>query len=158
MNDPDKKSDLIKYRDLVIATLDYYLNNKSKKIKTADFDSDTYFHSLKLQTGEHFQKGRLSKLKQWLRDLTEEQRETNDLKFNAYLINKTGYDVNIFEDYYKRVDKIIANGKIITDNQYRDISSMVDQLCHLVPTDNNKISMLNKRIADYEPLKKRNKV
>jgi hypothetical protein len=150
ISNADKDVELAKYRDLVTATLDYLIDNNTFRIKTADFDSDSHYRTLREQTTEHFQKGRLSKLKQWFRDLTETQRETGDLKFNTYLINRTGQDINIFQDYYDRVDKIIAKGKITTDNQFYDVNSMVDQLSHAVPVDNGKLTMLNKLMADYE--------
>lgn len=35
----EKQAELTKYRDLVLATLDYYLENKVMQIKTTDFDS-----------------------------------------------------------------------------------------------------------------------
>ena len=150
INNADKDVELAKYRDLVTATLDYLIDNNTFRIKTADFDSDAHYRRLKEQTTEHFQKGRLSKLKQWFRDLTETQRETGDLKFNVYLKNRTGQEIDIFQDYYDRVDKIIAKGKITTDNQFYDVNSMVDQLSHAVPVDNERLTMLNKLLVDYE--------
>lgn len=145
-----KDNELIKYRDLVTATLDYLIDNNEFRIKTDDFDSDSHYKKLKAQTTEHFQKGRLSRLKQWFRDLTETQRETGDLKFNSYLRARTGQDINIFQDYYDRADKIIAKGKITTDNQFYDVNSLVDQLSHALPIDNERLTMLNRLLADYE--------
>jgi hypothetical protein len=140
----DKQAELQKYRDLILATLDYHLHNKEMQIKTADFDSQDYFKGLIIQTEEHFQKGRLTRLKQWFRDLTEMQIETGDLKFNKYLQDKTKYDIDIFKTYFQRVDKIIEKGKIMTDNQFYDLGIMVDQLCHIEPVDSQKIEILNR--------------
>lgn len=146
----EKRAELIKYRDLVLATLDYYIDNKEMQIKTADFDSTEHYKGLKIQTEEHYQKGRLTRLKQCFRDLAEMQVETGDLKFNKYLQDKTKYDIDIFKSYFQRVDKIIEKGKITTDNQFYDINIMVDQICQTEPVDNDKIEILNKLIADYE--------
>ena len=85
LNNDEKQAELTKYRELVLATLDYYIDNQEMHIKTVDFDSAQYYQSLKIQTEEHYQKGRLTRLKQWFRDLTEMQVETLDLKFNLYL-------------------------------------------------------------------------
>src|SRR5688572_28738646 len=98
------------------------------KIKTSDFDSDDYFNSLKKQTIEHFERGRLTRLKQWFRDLTEMQVQSGDLKFNRYLPEKTGYDIDIFASFFDRIGKIIEQGKITTDNQFYDLKSMMDEL------------------------------
>ena len=77
----DKEKELNKYRDLVIATIDYYLENNLLNVKTEDFDSNEHFKNLNLVTEENFQNGRLSKLKQHFRDLTEMFVETNDFNF-----------------------------------------------------------------------------
>ena len=149
-DDSNDNKELVKYRDLVAATLDYYLDNGVARIKTADFDSDAHYRSLKEQATEHFQKGRLSKLKQWFRDLTDMQRENRDLKFNHYLKMKTGLDVNIFQEYYDRIEKIVAKGKITTDNQFRDVSLLVDNLSQAKPVEIKKIETLNTLLRDYE--------
>ena len=151
----EKQIELQKYRDLVLATLDYYLENKVMQIKTADFDSDEHYKGLKIQTEEQYKKGRLTRLKQWFRDLTEMQIETGDLKFNKYLQDKTKYDIDIFKSYFQRVDKVIEKGKITTDNQFYDINIMVDQLCQTEPVDNEKIEILNRLLSEYEQRKTR---
>jgi hypothetical protein len=149
----ENQAELTKYRDLVLATLDYYLENKVMQIKSADFDSDEHYKGLKIQTAEHFQKGRLTKLKQWFRDLTEMQVETGDLKFNKYLQDKTKYDIDIFNSYIQRIDKLVEKGKIATDNQFYDINRMVNQLCQTEPVDHKKIEILNKLLSEYEQRK-----
>ena len=151
----EKQAELTKYRDLVLATLDYYLDNKVMQIKTDDFDSTEHYKGLKIQTEEHYQKERLTRLKQWFRDLTEMQVETGDLKFNKYLQDKTKYDIDIFKSYYQRIDKVIEKGKITTDNQFYDITMMVDQLCQTEPVDNKRIEILNRLLREYEQRKTR---
>ena len=155
INKDEKQQELVKYRDLVFATLDYYIENKEMQIKTADFDSTEHYKGLKTQTAEHYQKGRLTKLKQWFRDLTEMQVETSDLKFNKYLQDKTKYEIDIFKSYFQRIDNVIEKGKITTDNQFYDIKMMVDQLCQNEPVDNNKIEILNRLLSEYEQRKSR---
>jgi hypothetical protein len=146
----EKQEELLKYRDLILATLDYYIDNKVMQIKTVDFDSIEHYKGLKLQTEEHYQKGRLTKLKQWFRAFTEMYVETGNLKFNNYLQEKTKYEIDIFKSYFHRIDKIIARGKITTDIQFYDINNMVDQLCQIEPIDNSKIEILNKLLGGYK--------
>lgn len=153
LNKDQKQAELTKYRDLVLATLDYYLENKIMQIKSADFDSSEHYKGLKIQTEEHYQKGRLTRLKQWFRDLTEMHVETGNLKFNKYLQDKTKYDVDIFKSFFERVDKVIEKGKITTDNQFYDINMMVDQLCQTEPVDNEKIEILNRLLSEFEKRK-----
>lgn len=153
LNNKEKQVELQKYRDLVLATLDYYLETKEIQIKSADFDSIEHFKGLKKQTEEHFQKGRLSKLKQWFRDMTEVYAEAGDLNFNKYLQDKTKYQIDILKSYPQRVDKVIEKGKITTDNQFYDINIMVDKLCQTKPLNKKKIEFLNTLLADYKQRK-----
>jgi hypothetical protein len=152
-NKEEKQKELVKYKDLVLAAIDYYLDLKEMLIKTADFDSIEHYQQLKIQTEEHFKKGRLTRLKQWFKDLIEMQVECGNLKFNQYLKDKTKYEIDIFKSYFQRVEKIIEKGKIRTDNQYYDINIMIDQLCQTEPMDIKKIDLLNKLITDYEQYK-----
>lgn len=154
-NKDEKQAELQKYRDLVLATLDYYTDNKEMQTKTADYDSQEHFKGLKIQTEEHYQKGRLARLKQWFRDLTEMQVETGDLKFNKYLQDKTKYEIDIFKSFFQRVEKVIQKGKITTDNQFYDIGIMVDQLCQIESVDNERIKILNRLLSEYEQQKSR---
>jgi len=154
----EKLLELKKYRDLLLATLDYYLDNKLVELKTLDFDPSEHLRSLKDQTEDHFRKGRLTMLKNWFRDMTEIFLENGDLKFNAYLREKTSYEIDIFDSYYQRVDKIIAKRRITTDRQFYEINQMVDQLCQTEPVDTQKITTLNKLLADYEARKTKKKI
>ena len=149
----EKQAELAKYLNLVLATLDYYIDNKIIDIKTKDFDSIEYYKELKLQAEEHYARGRLTRLKQWFRDLTEMQVETGDLKFNKYLQDKTKYEIDIFNSYFQRVDKIIQKGKITTDYQFYDINNIVNQLCQAEPTDHTRIESLNALLLEYEKRK-----
>lgn len=149
----EKTAELAKYRDLVLATIDYYIDYQILGIKATVFDKE--FEIMKLRSLEDFQKGRLTRLKQGFRDLTEMIVEGGDLRFNQYIQDKTHYNIDIFKSYFQRVDKIIENGKIKTDNQFYDINSMVDRLCQSQPVDDKKIEILNKLLAEYEQRKDR---
>jgi len=84
-----KRIELEKFRDLVLAAIEYQLQDTSARIKTDDFDSDVHFESLKKQAFEHYDNGRLTKLKQWFKDLTEMHIEARNLNFNKYLQTET---------------------------------------------------------------------
>ncbi len=155
LNNDEKQSELEKYRALVLATIDYYLDNKEFQFKTEDFDSVEHYKGLKAQAEENFQKGRLTRQKRLFRDLTEMQVEACDLKFNKYLQDKTKYDIDIFKSYFQRVDKVIERGKITTDDQFYDINAIVDQLCHTELIDKEKIELLNSLLSEYEERKSR---
>jgi hypothetical protein len=154
-NTAEKQAELAKYRDLVLATLDYYIDHKESQIQTADFDPLEHYKGLKIQTENNFQKGRLTKLKQWFHDLTEMYMDAGDLKFNKYLQDKTKHDIDILKSFFQRIDKIIEKEKIVTDKQFHDVNTMVDQLCQTEPVHNNKIEVLNSLLSEYELRKSR---
>lgn len=148
-----KQAELLKYRLLVLATIDYYLDNKLMQITTDDFNSEAHFTNLKKQAELYFQKGSLGRLKQWFRDLSEMQLETRDLKFNKYLLDKTGYDIDVFATFFQRIEKIVTKGKITSDNQFYDVRVLVDQLCQVQPPDERRIELFNKLLLEYEQRK-----
>lgn len=128
LNQDEKHKELLKYRALVLATIDYYLDNKQLEVKTVDFDSETHFLELKLITEKFFELGQLTRLKSWFRDLTEVPIEGRDFKFNQYIKEKTNYDVDIFQSFFEKIDKIVKQGKIKTNQQFYDVRTMVDYL------------------------------
>jgi len=103
----DKQIELDYYRDLVIATLDYCIDSPDFLIQTSDFDSKKHFESCKLQTVDYYNKGRLSILKQWFRDLTEPMREGRDFEFIKYIKERTGHQIDLFADFDTRIQKIV---------------------------------------------------
>lgn len=147
----DKESELIKYKSLILATLDYTM--AIFRIKTTSFDSNENFNSIKVQTEENYKKGRLTLLKQCFRDLSEPYIENIDLKFNKYLIEKTHYGIDIFKDYNERINKIIKKGKITTDNQFYDVSILANELSQSEQKDDTKIEILNMLLVNYEKRK-----
>ncbi len=150
INKKDKDSELIKYRDLVNVTIDYYLDTNSMKIKTIDFDSDDHYRKLRVEANEHFQKGRLTRLKKWYNDLTEPLIETCDIDFHKYINEKTNYNVDLIKSYIDNVENLIKKGKTTTNRQFYELSIMVDKLCQIEPFDQEKIEAINTLLADYE--------
>lgn len=146
----NNKTELKKYHDLVIATLNYYIDNAILLTKTDDFNSQEHFIQCKSDVKTDFKKGNLSNLKQWFTDLTEMFVETKDLKFNYYLQQKTGYDNELLKSYFKRIDKITKQGEINTYNEFYEISSYIGKLKKTEPTDNKRIDFLNKLLSDYK--------
>jgi hypothetical protein len=155
--DKDAKAlELKKYMALVMATIDYTLDAMEQTPALMN-QLSSHFESMKAQAEEHFKRGRLTVLKQWFRDLTEGQIETRDFKFNQYLRDKTGYDVDIFESYFQRINKIIQRGKIVSVNEFYDCNMMVNELSQTQPLDEEKIATLNRLLFEFEEKKGRSK-
>jgi hypothetical protein len=150
MTNLDKQTDLEKYRDLNLATLDYL----SETFKSETNDASRHLQELKIKVNESFTKGHLTRLKQWFRDLTEMPRETQDLKFNDFIKERTGHEVNLHERFEKRISKILDQGKIKTANDYRDVITKVDYLTQMKSADQTLIDQMNSLLIDFEKKKK----
>ena len=148
----NKQEELIKYKNLVLATIDYQLQLYEKFPQPA-FELTNNFEQLKAQTNTHFNKGSLGTLKRWFKDLSEPMVDTKDLRFSSYLEEKTGYKIDLFKKQIERIEKIIQKGMITTDNQYREVDSFVDNLCQSNPQDIERINLLNNLLVNYHKQK-----
>jgi hypothetical protein len=146
LNKETKERELKKYLDLNLATLDYFIEYPGMKIKTVDFDSDIYFKSLKDQALENYEKGRLTKLKQWFRELTE--GASDDPGFRQYLKKRTGQDIDLRGQFEKRIETIKKNGIIKNENQFRDIMEKMNDVSDQM--DKKEIELFNSLLLDYE--------
>lgn len=150
----DKSSDLIKFRDLVLSTLDFHLSTDIANVKSETFNARDHFENLKIETVQHYQKGRLTKLKQWFRDLSEPCED--NIEFGKFIKERTGLDIDLSRRLQSVVAKVMRKGKIATENQYRDVEQAVDQLCHQEPVDSERIDLLNGLLRGFEDrIKKR---
>ena len=145
--------ELVKYRDLTLATLDYFLESGIMKIKTIDFDSDQHYKELKVQVKEYFQKGKLSKLKQWFKDLSETPYENEDFNFIDFINTRTGYEINLSSKFEKRISDIIKRNKIKTENEYRDVMIKVNYLCLSDTPEEKLLEHLNSLLLEFEKIK-----
>ncbi len=148
MTPEEKQKELIRLRDLNQATLDYYIEFFSGYLAEKE-----HFNSIKGQVEELYQKGRLTMLRQWFRDFTEMFQEEGGTEYSKYIKEKTGYEVDILKNLYKRIDKVLVKGKITTDNQYRDIMSLLNNLPESDQLDANKREQLNLLVLDYDTRK-----
>ena len=151
----EKQIELIRLRDINQATLDYYIL-LHKKYPTPGYDPTEHFKSLKPLVDQHFEKGRLTILRQLLRDFTEIFQEGGGFEYMKYIKEKTGYEVDVLRSLQQRIEKILAKGKITTDNQYRDIMSLLNNLPEADQLDEAKTEMLNQLLVQYEVRKEKN--
>ncbi|WP_018343453.1 hypothetical protein [Cytophaga aurantiaca] len=149
MTPEEKQSELKRHRDILLATFDYFIE-RSNVEAYGEFDIVAHYQQLKEKTEEKYQKGSLTWMRQCLRDMNEATRETDDFGYGKYIKEKTGYDLDVFSSFHKRIDKIIEPKQIKTENQYRDVMSMIDNLCQQTPVDQQKLDLLNDLIIDFE--------
>jgi hypothetical protein len=148
----EKQKELTKLRELNQATLDYNIALYSRQ-PIKGYDPTENYWKLKNLVDEHYQAGRLTLLRQWFRNFTEMFHEEGGFEYSRYIKEKTGYDVDILKSLYQRIDKVFAKGKITTDNQYRDIMSLLNNLPEAENLAENKREQLNQLVLDYETRK-----
>lgn len=147
----EKQKELIKLRELNLATLDYNLQ-LCEQSSVQGFDLVQHFKNLKSQVQQYYEKGNINLLRRWFNYFTEGIKEAGfecNKEYSRYIKARTGYDVDILQCFYNRVNKIVVKGKITTQNQYRDIDIMVNELCQATPIDKEKIDKLNNLLLDY---------
>ena len=141
----DKEFELKKYRDLVVATLDYYIVHLPFNNEMID-----EYIRLKTQAAVYYSKGKLTTLKNWFKDLTLDFIEDRDFGFNEYLIKTTNYEIDIFESYFKRIEKIIEKDQIKTDSQFYELKNYVDYLIQNNNSDKVLIQRINEILLRFE--------
>ncbi|MBK8503179.1 MAG: hypothetical protein IPL46_13750 [Saprospiraceae bacterium] len=145
-----KGSELEKYRNLVQASLDYFIQSPVMRIKTDDFDSLEHWKSMKLIAEENYKKGRLGRLKQWYKDLTDVPRETEDQNFEKFIFTHTGYIISLNREREREIKGIEKRGLIRNDDEFRTIMDLVNSLCQEKNIDIRRIEVLNSILGEYE--------
>lgn len=122
----EKQSELSRHRNLVLATIDYLVGRHADSIIIDEFQpAADYYKQQKLQTEKYYSQLRLDKLQQQFRNFTQGLQGRADLEFGNYIKEKTGYDIDIFEDLRNRIVNIIAQKEIRNQKELNDISTML---------------------------------
>lgn len=145
-----KNSELDKYRDIIIAGIDYKIKcYSSVPIETHDGkivnfaeELGSYFLHLKNHILVLHQKNRLASLKKVFREISEPAVATYDIKYQVFIEEATGHKIDLFDKLFSKIDKIIKTGLIKTDTQYRDTATMIDFLESFNPPDKKRIEKL----------------
>ena len=126
MTPEQKQSELKRHRAIILATLDYLLERLGGSIGYDQFDPITeYYQQQKIQTEKYYKLRRLDRLQQRLASLTKQTQNRDDMTFVGYIKEKTGYDVDFFEDSRKHIDTIIAQNEIRSQKDVNDIGRML---------------------------------
>lgn len=120
------QSELERHRAIILATLDYNHEGEVGRIVFDDIDHSIKYHERqKIEIEKYYQLRRLDKLQQHLFKLTKILQFHVDLNFSSYIKEKTGYDIDLFDDLPKRVETIIVQNEIRNDEEAQYVSMMV---------------------------------
>jgi len=125
-----KQSELQRHRAILLATLDYMEEHFGGSFVHDQYDPVTeYYRQQKIQTEKYFKQRRLDRLQQRLASLTKGLQHRPDLAFAPYIKEKTGYDIDIFEDLRNRVNAIVAQNGICgkRKGEYCEVISRVEK-------------------------------
>jgi hypothetical protein len=144
-----KKSELKRHRDIILTTIDYILQRIEDDL-ARDHSSAIaeHFQKQKQLTQKYYQSGRLDRLQQKLQSLTAFPRQQADLIFANYINEKTGYDIDIFENMRSCVDTIIQQNKIKNKKDLDDVSIMFE-VYKQHPVDQNKVDILRNLLIEF---------
>lgn len=145
-----KDNELDKYRDIIIAGIDYMIKcYSSAPIETHDGklvnfaeELGSYFSNLKNHVVLLHQKNRLTSLKKIFRDISEPAIASNDMNYQTFIEEETGHKIGLVDKLLSKIDTIIKTGQIKTDTQYRDIATLIDFLESYNPPDKKRIEKL----------------
>ncbi len=122
-----KYNELAKFRDLLIATINFSIDSfSSTSSKKNSFTK--HFETIREQTIDLYEKGNLEELKALFTDQTEMYKEDLDRDFNTYLIEVTGYDMDLFDGFFTRVEKVMKAEKIANSDERDDLNRYLEYL------------------------------
>ena len=151
------QEDLKRLRDIILATIDYSLQWHPNIMKIDGVAiRESHYQKIKQNTEKYFKLHDQAKLQRILSKLLKEPAALADLNFQNYIQEKTGNEINIFQDFEIYVDKIIKQNKIRNDKEFHIATSILVKLKQQA-TDENKINLLNSLCREYSMRRTKNK-
>jgi hypothetical protein len=149
----EKQLELEKTHIILMATLDYLLKKYTGSMVFDEWDpvADHYLREKKLSEDE-YQASKLELLQQRLLKLLESLRMYADVKFENYIKEHTGYEVDLFEQLRRDVAAVAAKGRIENVDEANSISSMY-RVCRNKSADNEEIAILENLLKEFAELK-----
>ncbi len=126
MTSDEKKTELKKYRTLLLATLNYHLEHYTGSMVFDQWDPAAEHYLREQQrTEQDFQEQKLDVLQQCLRGYLMRLRSRVDVNFAQFIKKETGFDIDIFEDLRNEVAIIVSNGKIKRSEEFFKVQDLL---------------------------------
>ena len=157
MVNEQKQKSIEKYHAIVLATLAYLEQRFGQSMIYDDISLIAeYYQEQKIQTEKNFKQRRLDRLQQRFKSLTKSLQNAVDLSFSSYIKEKTGYDIDIFEDLLRRIDIILKQKEIRNQQNLNDISIALQlyQQSSKKEHDIEKLNLLLRRYVEAQPISK----
>ena len=126
MTNKAKQIELEKNRTLLFAVLDYHLEYYTASMVFDHWDpAADYYLQQKQQTDRDYQESKLDILQQRLSQFIKHSAERIDLKFESYIKERTGYEIDIFENFRLDVAAIATKRKIENAEELKVVELMI---------------------------------
>jgi hypothetical protein len=144
-----KQTELERHRSILLATLDYLEQQLGGSFVYDQYDPATeYYQQQKIQTEKYFKQRRLDRLQQRFSSLTKVLQHRDASAFTSYIKEKTGYDIDIFEDLRKRVAAIITQNEIRSQKELNDVGTMLHHF-HETSENEEEVEKLKLLLTNY---------
>lgn len=149
MTPEQKQSELLRHHEILLATMDYFIS-----IHGASFVLDNenhirdHYERQKNQIDKYYKQLRLDRLQQKLASITTGLQNRADLAYAPYIKQKTGYDIDIFEDLRKRFGVIIEQNEIRNQAELNEVASML-HFFQETSAEGKEVEILRKLISNY---------
>lgn len=149
MTHTEKQIELETHKTLLLATLDYHIEHYTGGLVFDQGDPAAEYHlKQKQQTEKYFQQRRLDRLQKMLDRLLENIMNRADLHFASYIKEKTGYNLDVFEELRNQVAAIVAQKKIDNEEEARNVRDML-QFYQQTSADNEEVEVLKTLLVDF---------
>jgi hypothetical protein len=155
----EKQSELLRHRDLLLATIDYLILQHADSFVVDNEDHTRhYYEQEKRKAEKNYKNSKLDILQKKLEFHWKTLQHNVDLNFANFIKDKTGYEIDLFADVRTRVDSILSRNSIRNKKEERDISTMLHYFINS-GSSTNIVNELKALLSDYHNRiqKKRNK-
>jgi hypothetical protein len=152
-SDTNLRLDCEKYRDILLATLEYERKRTPCPIDSPDY---AFYCEIELSQKKYIEENYsavgLKELQRRISLLTDLYMQLGDTQYNRYIKETTGYEVDIFEGLEQRINKIIAGKKLVDKTERRDAITKI-ALARRTGVDQIKTPTLKNILEDYRKKK-----
>lgn len=152
-----KTSELEKFRNILLATLDYLDDKFGESIVYDDFSPIAeYYQQERRQTEKYFKERRLDRLEQKFETLKQSLINRVEIEFSDYLRSTTGYEIDIFEELKNSIELILSQNEIGNQQELMDIFKMID-LLEKTGSQNNQLTKLKNILSTADEISSKKK-
>lgn len=124
---------LLRYKKLVLATIDYLFKREAGRVICDDEDPvKSVFDNERLKAETHYNKRELAELKRQVHRLARALELQGDLGFEAYIREQTGESYDVLAGLRETIRKIIENGSISNRKELNAVTTWLHSAASVI--------------------------